>query len=108
MARVLIHLPERARRGEIIQIRALIGHPMETGYRPGADGRVIARNIIRRFTCTYNGESVFGAELHPAISANPFITFHTLAVDSGQLEFTWEGDNGFKQTERKTLTVSEA
>ena len=105
MARALITTPKTARRGEIIEIRALIGHPMETGYRPGADGKVLARDIIRRFVCRYNGEQVFGAELHQAISANPYIAFHTVATESGTLEFRWEGDNGFSQTETATIEV---
>jgi len=108
MARALIHMPEAARRGEVIEIRALIGHPMETGYRPGADGRIVPRDIIRKFVCRYNGEQVFGAELHQAISANPYIGFFTIATGSGTLEFTWEGDNGFAQTEKMQLTVSAA
>lgn len=106
MARALIHMPQSAKAGEVVEIRALISHPMETGYRPGVDGKVVARDIIRRFTCRYNGEQVFGAELHQAVSANPFIGFFTVATVSGTLEFTWEGDNGFAQTEKMALTVS--
>lgn len=108
MARALIHMPATANRGDVIEIRALIGHVMETGFRPGADGKVVARDIIRRFICRYDGETVFSAELHPAIAANPYIAFHTVATNSGTLEFTWEGDNAFAQTERKTLAVSAA
>jgi sulfur-oxidizing protein SoxZ len=106
MARALIHMPANAKRGEIIEIRALIGHPMETGYRVGADGKVLARDIIRSFACRYNGEQVFGGELHQAISANPYIAFFTVATESGTLEFTWQGDNGFAHTEKMNLTVS--
>lgn len=106
MARTLIHMAPTARRGEVIEIRALIAHPMETGYRPGADGKVLARDIIRRFTCRYNGEVVFAAELHQAIAANPYIAFHTVAIDSGSLEFKWEGDHGFAQAETMPLTVT--
>ena len=106
MARALVTLPTTARRGEVIEIRALIGHAMETGYRPGVDGKVLARDIIRRFTCRYDGEVVFEAELFPAISANPYIAFHTLATVSGTLEFIWEGENGFSQTERARLSVT--
>ena len=105
-ARTLIQLPTSARRGDVIEVRVLIAHPMETGYRPGADGQVLARDILRRFTCRYNGEAVFGAELHPAISANPYLAFHTLATESGTLEFEWQGDNGFAQTERRSLQVT--
>jgi sulfur-oxidizing protein SoxZ len=106
MARALIHMPATARRGEIIEIRAMIGHPMETGYRVGADGKLLTRDIIRRFSCRYNGEQIFAAELHQAISANPYIAFFTLAIETGALEFSWEGDNGFAHAETASLTVS--
>jgi sulfur-oxidizing protein SoxZ len=61
---------------------------------------------IRRFSCRYDGEVVFSAELHAAIAANPYIAFHTVAVASGLLSFTWEGDNGFSQTESRAITVT--
>ncbi|SNS55833.1 sulfur-oxidizing protein SoxZ [Noviherbaspirillum humi] len=106
MARAIINVPPTARRGEVIEIRTLIGHPMETGYRPGNDGKTLPRDIIRRFTCRYNGEVVFSAEFFPAIAANPNIAFHTVATESGNLSFTWEGDNGFQQTETVNINVS--
>ena len=106
MARTLIQVPASARKGEVIELRVTIAHPMETGYRPGADGRVLPRDILRRFECRYNGELVFGADLFPAISANPFLSFHLLAGESGTLEFEWQGDKGFAQTERRTLQVT--
>ena len=80
MARVLINVPPTAKRGQIIEIKALISHPMETGFRTGPDGNLVPRNIIKRFTCNYNGEEIFSADLFPAITANPFITFTTVAT----------------------------
>jgi sulfur-oxidizing protein SoxZ len=106
MARALINAPASAKRGEVIEIRATIGHPMETGFRPGDDGKLLPRNIIKRFTCRYNGETVFTAELFSAISANPHLAFYTVATDSGTLTLTWEGDNGFAQTQTISLTVT--
>ena len=106
MARTLLRVPVAVTRGEVVEIRTLIQHPMETGFRAGENGRMLARAIIRRFTCLYNNRPVFEAELHPAIAANPYLTF-TLRVDeSGILAFTWEGDNGFSQTETRALTVA--
>ena len=106
MARALIKVPATARRGEIIEIRTLIGHPMETGHRADSDGRKVPRDIIRRFACRYNGETVFSAELFPAVAANPYIAFFTTAVDSGTLAFSWEGDNGFAHAETVAITVT--
>ena len=106
MARTLINAPKTARRGEVIEIRATIGHPMETGFRPDESGKILPRNIIKKFSCRYNGELVFSAEMFSAVSANPYLAFHTLATESGTLTLTWEGDNGFSQTENITLTVA--
>ncbi len=106
MARAIIHVPANARRGEVIELRTLIAHPMETGYRADADGRRLPRDILRRLSCRYNGELVFSAEFFPAISANPYCTFYTVATESGTLSFTWEGDNGFRQTESAAITVA--
>ena len=106
MARTLITAPKTARRGEVIALRVLIAHPMETGYRPGADGQVLARDLLRRFTCRYDGELVFAADLYAAVAANPYLAFTTVATRSGTLSFTWEGDKGFAQTESVALTVT--
>jgi sulfur-oxidizing protein SoxZ len=105
MARVLINLPARARRGEVLAIKTLIAHPMETGYRVGPTGAAIPRDIINRFSCTYNGEEVFRADLYPAIAANPFIAFFTVATESGELAFSWTDDHGETQTETRQITV---
>ena len=105
MARVLLQVPATAKRGEVIELRTLIQHPMETGFRPGASGELLPRNIIRRFVCTWNGEEVFRAEFHPAVAANPYLAFTTVATESGTIAFTWSGDNGFTQTETRPITV---
>ena len=105
MARVLINLPVRAKRGEVIEIKTLIAHPMETGYRVGPTGTAIPRDIINRFLCTYNGTEVFRAELFPTIAANPFIAFFTVATESGELAFSWTDDRGEVQTEVRQITV---
>ena len=105
MARTLINVPARAKRGEVIELKTLISHPMETGYRVGTNGAPIPRDIITLFTCTYNGQEIFRAELSPAIAANPFIAFFTTATESGTLAFHWSGDNGFSTTETAAITV---
>ena len=105
MARALINVPKTAKRGEIIEIKTLISHQMEPGYRPDSSGVVMPRDIINTFVCTYNGAEIFRAELFAAIAANPFISFSTVALDSGKLEFKWTGDNGFSATETATITV---
>jgi sulfur-oxidizing protein SoxZ len=105
VASALVNVPPRARRGEVIEIKTLISHVMETGHRRTQLGATIPRDIIRLFVCTYNGAEIFRAELHPAIAANPFLAFSTVATESGTLEFRWTGDNGFSATESARIDV---
>jgi sulfur-oxidizing protein SoxZ len=105
-ARTLIHLPKSVRRGDLVQIRVTLAHPMETGYRSDAEGRRLPRDIVRRFECRYDGELVFAADLYPAIAANPYLAFSCVATETGTLSFSWRGDNGFAHTEAVTLEVT--
>ena len=106
MARVAVTVPASAKRGEIIEIKTLAAHVMETGFRRTQTGELVPRDIITQLVCTYNGVEVFRAELHPAMAANPLLTFTTVAAESGTLEFKWTGDNGYSATQSVTLTVT--
>jgi sulfur-oxidizing protein SoxZ len=105
MASALINVPAKAKRGDIIEIKTLMSHIMETGFRRTASGEIIPRDIITSFICRYNGTEIFRAELFPATAANPFITFSTIATDSGKFDFEWIGDNGFSETASASITV---
>ena len=105
MARALINVPAKAKRGEVIAVKTLISHIMETGFRHSTTGQAIPRDIITTLVATYNGAEIFRAELSPAIAANPFLTFYTVATDSGTIAFRWTGDNGYDVSEQATITV---
>jgi sulfur-oxidizing protein SoxZ len=105
MTSALINVPPKARRGDVIEIKALMSHIMETGYRRTATGDLVPRDIITSFTCRYNGKEIFRADFFPAIAANPFMSFFTIAQESGKFEFEWIGDKGFTQTASASITV---
>ena len=105
MASALINVPKKAKRGEIIEIKTLMSHIMETGYRRTAAGEVVPRDIITSFVCRYNGVEIFSADLFPAIAANPFMTFFTVATESGKFDFEWVGDRGFSETASASILV---
>lgn len=88
-----VRVPEIAKKGEIIEIKTLIAHPMENGLRIDDSGEKVPRHIIKKFTCTYGGEVVFEADWYPSISANPYLAFTTVATDSGELVFSWVDDD---------------
>jgi sulfur-oxidizing protein SoxZ len=92
MTRVLINVPATAKRGDIIEIKTLISHPMESGYRVGTNGVPIPRGIITLFSCVYNAEEIFRAELSPAIAANPFLAFGAMGRLS-TLRSHWRGSS---------------
>jgi len=104
-ANAVVNVAAATKRGEIVEIKALVRHAMETGFRRTQLGALIPRDIIRQFVCSYNGVEIFRAELHPAIAANPLLTFTTVATESGTLVFRWSGDNGFTVTESTAITV---
>ena len=100
-----IAVPEQARTGEVIEIKALIQHRMETGYRRDEYGQAIPRDILKHFECLYNGERVFHAEFFPAVAANPLLTFYTRATESGSLLFRWTDQHGRVYTRSAALEV---
>ena len=106
MASIRLAVPKTAAQGEVIEIKALIQHPMESGFRRGSRGEVIERDIITAFECQFEGETVFSATFHPAIAANPILTFNMLASRSGKLTFTWTDQHGESWSDESTITVA--
>ena len=101
-----VRVPKTAKKGEVIQIKTLFPHRMESGQRKDPKtGEKVPRFIVKEFVCTFNGKEVFSADLHPAISANPYMSFHTRATESGTFEFAWTDDDGSVYSTTAKLTV---
>jgi len=100
-----ISVPPSVARGKPFEVRIIIRHAMETGYRTDESGKSIPRNVIKTFTCRYNGDVVFSARLSSGIAANPYLRFFVTAKDSGQLAFEWVDDNGVRGSDSATVTV---
>ncbi len=105
MATTRIVCPAAAKLGEVIEIKTLIQHHMETGHRRDNVGKAIARDIVKELAVTYNGTEIFRAELQPGIAANPYFAFTTTATETGDIVFTWTDDAGEKTIERRRITV---
>ena len=106
MADSRVNVPATIVRGQPFEVRISIRHPMETGYRMDNAGKSIPRNVIRTFTCRYNGSVVFSARLSSGIAANPYLRFFLTAADSGELAFEWVDDAGVRGSDRATITVA--
>jgi sulfur-oxidizing protein SoxZ len=104
--KVWVRLTENPKRGEPVEIRAMVMHPMESGFRLDNVGRPIPRHIVDTLTCAYGGKQVFRAKLNPAMSANPYFVFYVVATHSGDLLFTWTDDRGEVATHSVRLEVA--
>jgi sulfur-oxidizing protein SoxZ len=106
MGQPRVRLPTGVKAGDVVEIRTLISHPMETGQRRDNAGNVIPRDIIKTFVATFDGQEVFRMDSHPAISANPYIAFFFRAEKSGTFEFTWINEEGTKVSTKSELKVA--
>ena len=100
-----VKVPKTAAAGEVIVIKTLISHEMESGQRKDKDGNPIPRKIINTFTCEFNGQTVFSCDLDPAISANPYFEFNAKVTESGTFKFTWVDDDGSLYTDEQAIEV---
>ena len=101
-----VRVPKSARKGEMIEIKTLISHEMESGQRKDSAGKTIPRQIINKFIAEFNGKQVFAADWHPAISANPYQSFFYKASESGEFKFSWKDDNGQTYTSTSKIEVA--
>jgi len=100
-----VKVPKKASAGDVITIKTLISHKMESGQRKDKDGNPIPRSIINRFTCDFNGQNVIDVTLEPAISTNPYFEFEAMVPEAGDFTFTWYDDDGSVYTETKSIAI---
>ena len=101
-----VKVPKSAAAGEVVTIKTLISHPMESGQRKDKDGKVIPRSIINRFTCDFNGQNVVDVTLEPAISTNPYFEFDAKVDAAGEFKFIWYDDDGSVYEDTKPIEVA--
>ncbi|MCL7465837.1 thiosulfate oxidation carrier complex protein SoxZ [Phaeovulum sp. NW3] len=101
-----VKVPSKASAGEVITLKTLISHPMESGQRKDKDGNVIPRSIINRFTCDFNGQNVIDITIEPAVSTNPYFEFDAKVDASGEFKFTWYDDDGSVYEDAKSIEVA--
>ena len=101
-----LKVPKEAKKGEVIEIKTLIAHIMESGQRKDKDGKIIPRKIINKFTCEFNGKPVFTANLEAAVAANPYLQFYAKVEESGTFRFSWTDDDGTVTTADEKITIS--
>jgi sulfur-oxidizing protein SoxZ len=97
---------KEANKGDLIEVKALVQHVMESGQRKDETGNVVPRKILNKFVCTVAGKVIFSADFEPAISANPYIQFKFRAMESGPVVLTWVDDDGSTIVGQETIKVN--
>ncbi len=100
-----VKVPKKAAAGEVITIKTLISHPMESGQRKDKEGNLVPRQIINKFTCEFNGQVVFSCDMDPAVSANPYMEFSAKVNETGTFKFIWVDDDGSVYESENKITV---
>ncbi|MEE9334490.1 MAG: thiosulfate oxidation carrier complex protein SoxZ [Granulosicoccaceae bacterium] len=106
MSKPRIKVPKKASVGDVISIKTLVNHKMESGQRKDKEGNAIPRKILNKFVCEFNGVPVFSSDIDSAISSNPFIQFSARVNESGTFKFVWTDDDGSVIETQKPITVS--
>lgn len=101
-----LRVPATARKGEVVEVKTLVTHPMENGLRKDADGKVVPRLIVNALKVVYNDKPVLDVKLEPAIAANPFLSFFVRVEESGTLRLTWTDDRNQSWTAESRIEVS--
>ncbi len=81
------------KKGEIVIVRAMVQHPMETGFRKQASGELIPRKIINKFDAALNGKPVISWHLETGVAPNPYLEFRFKAEEAGELKMIWVDDD---------------
>ena len=104
-AKPRVKVPKSASAGDIITIKTLISHKMESGQRKDKEGNVIPRSIINKFECSFNGRPVFSCDIDPAVSANPYLEFTAKVMEAGTFIFKWTDDDGSIYEQSKDIAL---
>jgi sulfur-oxidizing protein SoxZ len=106
MSKPRIKIPKKVAAGDVITIKTLVSHKMESGQRKDKEGNTIPRKIINKFTCEFNGASVFSCDIDPAVAANPYFEFKAKVEEAGTFKFTWTDDDGKVIEAEKEVALS--
>jgi sulfur-oxidizing protein SoxZ len=79
----------------VADVRVLMSHPMETGQRKDAAGKIIPLHFIQTMTVKLNGKVVVDGQVSQAVSRNPVFSFRLRGAKPGdKVEISWLDNKG--------------
>ena len=89
----------------VTDVRVLMAHPMETGFRKDSSGKTIAPHFINDVKATSGGKTVLTAKWGQAVSQNPFLQFRFNGAKPGdKVTVTWVDNIGETRTDEATIS----
>jgi len=84
------------RKGDVADIKMLIFHPMETGYRKNAvTDEIVPKHFIKTLRALHNGSTVLEVQWSRSVSRNPFLHFRLRGASAGdEIVIAWEDNFG--------------
>ena len=90
--------------GDVVQVRVLMSHPMETGQRKTPEGVLIPQHFIQLVSASYKERTVLSAQWGPAISRNPYMSFKFQGAAKGEkIKISWVDNKGDSRTDEAAI-----
>lgn len=93
-----VRVPAKLAANKPAEIVTLISHPMETGLRPDATGKIIPQRIVKSFVASLDGAPLLEVDLFRSVAANPYFRFFLTPKRAGTIDFAWTEDTGRRAT----------
>jgi sulfur-oxidizing protein SoxZ len=94
-------------KGDVADVRILMTHPMETGRREDASGKIVPAHFIERVAVAHNGRTVLTADLSQGVSRNPFLALRVRDARAGdRIGVSWTDNRGARRSDETAVNPS--
>ncbi len=90
-------------KGGAVEVKLIAKHPMESGQAKDKEGNRIPAHYIERLTAEVGGETVFAANLGPAVSKNPYLKFYYDGAVGDKVSLHWRDNKGMEASAEATV-----
>lgn len=93
--------------GNILDVKILITHPMETGLRKDAKGQIIPALFIKELTVSLNNTVILKNNWSQAVSKNPFLGIKVRNAKVGdKIKLEWVDNLGARESAEQIITAA--
>jgi sulfur-oxidizing protein SoxZ len=91
-------------KGDLVEVRVLMVHPMETGQRKDSSGNLVPMHFIQEVSVRLNGKPVLEGQISQAVSRNPVFSFRLKGAKAGdKVDIAWLDNRGERSQADATI-----